>query len=265
MIIKPKVEIDRNEPVIIASFLLPYTLVKKTDGKLLIEKCIHNPTMLYGTLENMMQTKQFNFHWVGLVTTLEDMDTESKLSLISEFAKLKCYPIFMSASEMQPCLIYYENILRPLFHNFKDIKEMRNDDLRFWKDFLAVNQLFAKQILDLKSKLNTNTIWLHNNHLVMVPHYVRKSFPQANIGLFFHSPFPCSAHIRPHKYRYEIIKSLLQCDLVAFHLFVYARNFFKTCERVCGFEIEFRRGGYLGINYHGKHVMIRVSHIGVEE
>lgn len=32
-----------------------------------------------------------------------------------------------------------------------------------------------------------------------------------------------------------------------------------------GLDYEFRRGGYLGINYHGKQVMIRVSHIGVDE
>jgi trehalose 6-phosphate synthase/phosphatase len=99
----------------------------------------------------------------------------------------------------------------------------------------------------------------------MVPFYVKKSFEHANIGLFFHSPFPSSAHFKSHKYRFEIIKSLMHCDLVAFHLFMYASNFFKTCNRVCGFEIEFRRGGFLGINFHGKHVMIRVSHIGIEE
>lgn len=99
----------------------------------------------------------------------------------------------------------------------------------------------------------------------MVPLYVKKQFEEANIGLFFHSPFPSSAHFRAHKYRFEILKSLLHCDLVAFHLFIFARNFFKSCNRICGFDIEFRRGGFLGINFHGKHVMIRVSHIGIEE
>jgi hypothetical protein len=83
LVLKPKVELDRCEPVIIASFLLPYTILRKCDGTLTIQKCIHNPTMLYGTLENMMQKKQFNFHWVGLVTTLEDMNTTDKLSLVS--------------------------------------------------------------------------------------------------------------------------------------------------------------------------------------
>jgi len=99
----------------------------------------------------------------------------------------------------------------------------------------------------------------------MVPLYVKKQFEKANIGLFFHSPFPSSAHFRTHKYRFEILKSLLHCDLVAFHLFKFARNFFKSCNSICGFEIEFRRGGYLGVIFHGKHVMIRVAHIGIEE
>jgi len=176
------------------------------------------------------------------------------------------YPVFMTAEELQPCLLFYENILRPLFHNFKDIRDMRNDFLKYWKDYVAVNQKVAQKILEVKNLLNgATTIWIHNNHLLMVPLYVKKNFEKANIGLFFHSPFPSSAHFRSHKYRFEILKSLLHCDLVAFHLFMFARNFFKTCNRICGFEIEFRRGGFLGINFHGKHVMIRVSHIGIEE
>ena len=99
----------------------------------------------------------------------------------------------------------------------------------------------------------------------MVPLYVKKSWETANIGLFFHSPFPSSSHFVTYRQRFDIIKSLLHCDLVAFHLFIYARHFFKTCSRVGGFDIEFRRGGFLGVNFHGKNVMIRVSHVGIEQ
>jgi len=75
----PKVEIDRSEPIILASFLLPYELERdKKTGVLKICKCFHNPTLLYGTLENMMQNKTYNFKWVGLVTTLEDVSQEEK-------------------------------------------------------------------------------------------------------------------------------------------------------------------------------------------
>jgi trehalose 6-phosphate synthase/phosphatase len=58
---------------------------------------------------------------------------------------------------------------------------------------------------------------------------------------------------------------MLQCDLVGFHLFEYARNFILTCHRLLGLDYEFSRGGYLGVNNHGKTVTIRVSHAGIDE
>ena len=113
------------------------------------------------------------------------------------------YPIFITADDLQPCLLYYENILRPLLHNFKDIRDMRNDFLKYWKDFLAVNQKVANKIVEVKNEIKgAKTVWVHNNSLLMVPGYVKKAAPDANIGLFFHSPFPSSAHFRSHKYRY---------------------------------------------------------------
>mmetsp|Transcript_18145 Transcript_18145/g.27918 ORF Transcript_18145/g.27918 Transcript_18145/m.27918 type:complete len:133 (+) Transcript_18145:1628-2026(+) len=99
----------------------------------------------------------------------------------------------------------------------------------------------------------------------MVPQYVKKNFEQANIGMYFHQPFPSSSHFKLNKYRFEILKSLLHCDLIAFHLFMYARNFFKTCQRLLGMDLEFLKGGYLCLNFQGKNLMIRVSHIGIEE
>ena len=99
----------------------------------------------------------------------------------------------------------------------------------------------------------------------MVPLYIKKRFIEANIGFFFHTPFPSSGIFRMFQNRIEILNSLLHCDLVGFHLFEYARNFLMTAHRMLGLEYEFIRGGYLAINNHGKNVMIRVSHIGIDE
>ncbi len=99
----------------------------------------------------------------------------------------------------------------------------------------------------------------------MVPHYLKKQFADANIGFFFHTPFPSSGIFRMFQFRFEILNSILQCDLVGFHLFEYARNFLMSCHRLLGLNYEFISGGYLGINNHGKIVMMRVSHTGVDE
>jgi len=132
--------IDPLEPIILATFLLPYTIERdKTSGQLEIVKCFHNPTLLYGTLENMMQKKQYNFKWIGLVTTLEDMSETEKSKLTEQFKVQGAYPIFMTAEETAPYLLFYENILRPLFHNFKDLYNQCNEQLYHWKAYMELN------------------------------------------------------------------------------------------------------------------------------
>jgi trehalose-6-phosphate synthase len=141
-----QISIDKTEPIILASFLLPYTVERnKKTGELTIHKCFHNPTMLYGTLENMIQKKQFNFKWIGLVTTLEDVSEQEKAQLTASFKQMNAYPIFMTSQELAPYLLFYENIIRPLFHNFKDLYDMRNEYLKYWKDYVEVNKKSSGQ------------------------------------------------------------------------------------------------------------------------
>jgi trehalose 6-phosphate synthase/phosphatase len=48
-----KAELDHSEPIVLATFLLPYTVERdKKTGQLLIRHCFHNPTMLYATLHD---------------------------------------------------------------------------------------------------------------------------------------------------------------------------------------------------------------------
>ena len=64
---------------------------------------------------------------------------------------MNAYPIFMTAEELKPYLNFYENILRPLFHNFKDLYDMKNESLVYWKDFCDVNKRVADKIVELKN------------------------------------------------------------------------------------------------------------------
>lgn len=57
---------------------------------------------------------------------------------------------------------------------------------------------------------------------------------------------------------------MLCFDLVGFHLFEYARHFLTSCKRLLGLSYECRPGGILSISYHGRSIMIRVGHIGID-
>ena len=95
--------------------------------------------MMYASLLDMVEKKKYNFHWVGLVITLEDVSQHEKIQLTKEFNKLNMYPIYMTSMEIEPFLSYYEGILRPLFHNFKDIKSIGQNQSENWKEYITVN------------------------------------------------------------------------------------------------------------------------------
>ena len=101
-----------------------------------------------------MQKKQYNFHWVGIVTTIENMSEEEKKNCTAQFQQMGAYPIFMTAKETAPYFLFYENILRPLFHNFKDLFNQHNEHLQYWKDYCELNQRFANKIIEVKNQLN---------------------------------------------------------------------------------------------------------------
>lgn len=155
-------------------------------------------------------------------------------------------------------------------HNFKSLYDDKTniENKEYWNSYLFINKAFANKVIEVKNifaSQHPKMIWVHDIHLLMVPIYVKKTFPEANIGFYLHTPFPSSDIFRMFQFRFDILQSLLQCDLIGFHLFEYARNFFKSCHRLMGLDYEFSRGGYLGVNFHGKNVMLRVSHIGIDE
>ena len=116
-------------------------------------------------------------------------------------------------SELFPYYNFYENVMKTLFHNFKSLYETdlthltHIEFLNLWSHFLKVNQMFAQAINDIKQQLvkeeggkaiNMKQVWIHGDNLLMLPWYLRKTNfgNDANIGFFFHSPFPSSGIFR---------------------------------------------------------------------
>ena len=79
-----------------------------------------------------------------------------------------------------------------------------------------------------------------------------------------HSPFPSSDIYKMFENRKMILKSLLCSDLIGFHIFEYARHFYTACNRLLGLNHEFKQGGQLVIDYFGRTVHLRISHIAVD-
>merc|ERR1719285_1607132 len=93
---------------------------------------------------------------------------------------------------------------------------------------------------------------------------MRRSNPQAKIGLFIHTTFPTSEVFRCLPNRLNLIRGIKNSDVIGFHTYDYARHFISTAKRLLNLEFETLEGGSLGVQYNGRRVELQVNHVGVE-
>ncbi|KVI11741.1 Glycosyl transferase, family 20 [Cynara cardunculus var. scolymus] len=97
---------------------------------------------------------------------------------------------------------------------------------------------------------------------MVMPTFLRKIFHRVRVGFFLHNPFPLSKIYRTLPVRDEILQALLNCDLIGFHTFDYARHFLSCCSRMFGLDYKSKRG-YIGLDYYGRTVSIKILPVGI--
>jgi glucosylglycerol-phosphate synthase len=123
--------------------------------------------------------------------------------------------------------------LWPILHSFPRLFQYDNVD---WETFREVNRLFAEAAAAQVEE--DGLVWIHDYNLWLVPGYLRRLRPDARIAFFHHTPFPGPDIFNVLPWRREIIDSLLDCDLVGFHIPRYAKNFATVVEGLNAAEID---------------------------
>ncbi|ORY30809.1 alpha,alpha-trehalose-phosphate synthase [Naematelia encephala] len=79
------------------------------------------------------------------------------------------------------------------------------------------------------------------------------------IGFFLHTPFPSSEIYRILPVRREILLGVLQCDLIGFHTYDYARHFLSSCTRILGLQTMPN-----GVESDGRYCQVGTFPIGID-
>lgn len=224
----PDIKISKNDSLIIVSFRLPISILRKKDGQLVVKE---SRSMLYPTIFKLKEKGNFNFKWVGWpgIYPKDDQEREKISYLLGTY---RCYPIWFGQSEIEKYLLFNEQFMRPLFHNFKgtDENEIDESNAGLWNTYKAVNHKFVENLIQIIEP--KDMLWIHDIYLLLTPIILKKRNINNNLGFFMHSPFPSSDIYKTFQYRAELLKSLLCCDLIGFHIFEYARNFFTACSKI---------------------------------
>ncbi|CAM6072530.1 unnamed protein product [Sphagnum tenellum] len=158
---------------------------------------------------------------------------------------------------------FCKQTLWPLFHYMMPLSPEHGGRFNrsFWQAYVSVNKIFADKVMEVISP-DDDYVWIHDYHLMVLPTFLRKRFNKVRLGYFLHTPFPSSEIYRTLPMRDEILRALLNADLIGFHTFDYARHFLSCCSRMLGLAYESKRG-YIGLEYYGRTVGIKILPVGI--
>ncbi|KAK3150920.1 hypothetical protein QOZ80_3AG0239400 [Eleusine coracana subsp. coracana] len=153
--------------------------------------------------------------------------------------------------------------LWPLFHYMLPLSPDLGGrfDRALWQAYVSANKIFADKVLEVINP-DDDFVWVHDYHLMVLPTFLRKRFNRIKLGFFLHSPFPSSEIYKTLPVREELLRALLNSDLIGFHTFDYARHFLSCCGRMLGLSYESKRG-HICLEYYGRTVSIKILPVGV--
>ncbi|XP_077251103.1 putative alpha,alpha-trehalose-phosphate synthase [UDP-forming] 7 [Tasmannia lanceolata] len=178
--------------------------------------------------------------------------------------RFKCVPAFLPPDILSK---FYHGFCKqhlwPLFHYMLPFSADHGTrfDRSLWEAYVSANKLFSQKVIEVINP-DDDYVWIHDYHLMVLPTFLRRRFNRLRMGFFLHSPFPSSEIYRTLPVREEILKALLNLDLIGFHTFDYARHFLSCCSRMLGLEYQSKRG-YIGLEYYGRTVGIKIMPVGI--
>ncbi|MBW2273846.1 MAG: bifunctional alpha,alpha-trehalose-phosphate synthase (UDP-forming)/trehalose-phosphatase [Deltaproteobacteria bacterium] len=123
--------------------------------------------------------------------------------------------------------------LWPLMHSLPARARFDRKDFDVYEQ---VNQRFANAIA-MCSRAQ-DLVWIHDFHLMMAPSQVRLTMPDARLAFFLHIPFPPYDIFRLLPWDRELLRGMLDCNLIGFHVDGYAQNFLDCVERRLGSRVD---------------------------
>ena len=147
-------------------------------------------------------------------------------------------------------------VLWPLAHYLVEHVE---PERTFRDAYRAVNRRFAHAAIDVARGQSDVQFWVQDYHMMLVPEMIRTSLPRAQVGFFWHVPWPASEVFRIVPSAQALLKGMLGSDLIGFHTEGYAENFRESARDLLGAEID-----RAGVHWQGRHVRVESHPIGID-
>jgi trehalose 6-phosphate synthase len=199
--------------------------------------------------------------WIGWPGTIDD---EAKLAeLLEKGSQMLGYtlkPVMLTPDEYSKYYLGCSNeIIWPLFH---DLASRCNFDPTYWQAYETANRKFAEAIA--ANTVPDDYIWIQDYHLMLTGRELRFLSPDRKIGFFLHTPFPPLDIFLKLPWRQQILRGLLEYNLLGFQS-IRDRNNFMNCAGNLIKGIRFDMGKQVSrIKIPGRVVKVGVFPISID-
>jgi len=236
-----------ERPVVVASNRLPFTF-RRTESGLQREP---SPGGLVSALEPVLRKRGGT--WVGW----PGIDVWEGESIAAQGEAYQIRPVSLTETEVQRYYHGFSNrTLWPLMHS---LAPQARFDARDFEHYAAVNARFGEAAAEESE--DAGLVWIHDYQLLLAPAEVRQRLPDTRLAFFLHIPFPPYDIFRLLPWDRELLRGLLACDLIAFHVRSYAQNFLDCVERTLGARVD--RDEML-VEYGDRTTRVRALPLGIE-
>lgn len=127
----------------------------------------------------------------------------------------------------------------------------------FFEDYREVNRRFAEAVVDEYQE--GDRIWINDYHLMLAPRYIREAQPEASISQFWHIPWPAMEVFRILPWSRDLLRGMLGCDVIGFHVQEYVDNFIQSARVLLGARV-----GDGVVHWDGREVRVEAHPLGVD-
>ena len=197
--------------------------------------------------------------WPGIVQD-EQVPLDELLDQAIQESGYDLKPVLLTSEEKR---LYYQGfsneIIWPLFH---DLQSMCNFRPEYWEAYKRVNRKFAEAIAEEVRR--DDFIWIHDYHLMGVARELRDMGIQSKMAFFLHIPFPPLDIYLKLPWRFEVLRSLLEYDLVGFQTLRDRRNFVQCVRSLVKEADVYGKGQVVSVKMQNRTLRVGAFPISID-
>ncbi len=175
-------------------------------------------------------------------------------------SRFRFEPVSLSDLERERFYLGFSNeIVWPLFH---DLQSRCNFDPVYWDAYRSVNLKFAQSVAEQAEP--ESVVWVHDYHLFEVGQQVRALRTDVRLGYFHHIPFPEWGIFQKLPWRVEVMRSLMEYDVIGFQTASDRRNFIKCLKAVTLQAKVTQVGEYFHVRWQERDVVVGAFPISID-